>query len=232
MATKPMYSTTVTHRESGKSKVITGSDYFIVQEKADAQLQTWKAAWQMAEQTRLLKEREKSNREQQRQLANDKRQVTKEMAAKQKEAAAAYKQDRMDEASDMTAAAQAAFTALRGVLLHTLAVDDKVKWSTLKQADAFPERPPVKPSIPELRLKPISPKPLRTDPAFSYPPPEPDGLLIKPAKPFHKDPKFQPRFGFVKGLLTSSTVREQLAKESYEQATERWQHDCDAVEKT
>lgn len=238
MAKKPLHAKTVTHHESGKSTVITGSDYFIVQEKAAAQLRTWDAAWQRAEQARLMKERAKSDQDQQRQRANqqrqlacDERQLAKELAAQQKEAAAAYKQDRVDEASDLTAAAQAAFTALRGVLLHTLSVDDKVKWSTLKQAGAFPERPPVKPSIPELRLKPISPEPLRTDPAFSYPPPEPDGLLIKPAKPFHKDPKFQPQLGFVKGLLTSSTVREQMAKEACNQATERWQRDCEAVEK-
>lgn len=230
MATKPMYSVTVTHRESGKSRVITGSDYFIVQEKADAQMQTWQAAWQKAEHARLLKEREKSDREQQRQLASDQRQSAKELAARQKEAAAAYKQDRMDEASDLTAAAQAALTALRGVLLHTLSVDDKVKWGALKHTGPFPERPPIKPEIPELRLKTINPEPLRTDPEFNYPPNEPDGLLPKPAKPFHRDQKFQPQLGFIKGLLTSSKARELMAKEAFTQATERWQSDCEVVE--
>lgn len=238
MATKQLHSKIVTHHESGKSRVITGFDYFIVQEKAAAQLKTWDAAWQRSEQARLSREQARFDKDQQRQragqkrqLASDQRQLAREQAALQKEAAAAYKQDRLDEASDLTTAAQSALNTLREVLLHTLSIDDKVQWSTLKQSGAFTERPPVKPSIPELRLKPIGIEPLRTDQAFSYPPPEPEGLLPKPAKPFHRDPKFQPKLGFVKGLLTSSTVREQMAKEACNQATERWQRDCEAVEK-
>ena len=114
------WTITVRHLESGKARVITGSDKFIVEEKARIQQAAWEQAWQNT----LAKQQE----QQEKRAAQQARQ---QQAAQAKETAAAYKEERASEAAEQSEAAQQAINAIQSLLAHTLDVDDVVDWSSL-----------------------------------------------------------------------------------------------------
>lgn len=220
---RTIWTTTIRHAPSGKTRVISGSDKFIVEEKARAQQQSWERAWQLAESRRQAREDE--------QLAKQEAQrARKEASERAKEEAVAYKQRRHDEAAEKTQDAQDTLDALHGLLGHTLAVDDVVDWSALKHLEPFSESPPEAPKAPKLEMRPIMRPPERSDPEFNRPPNEPPGLQQKPRRPRFIDKQFQPRLGILKKLITSAQERERLARAACEAALPEWTQLCAQIE--
>jgi len=243
---KPMYSTTVTHGPSGKSRVITASDYFIMQEKARSQYNTWNAAWEKSEVARVEKERARATKEHLQQQAADSlrrarenaksskdqmQQLAREQVLREKNDAAAYKQALLDEATARTKNSQSDIDAVRQLLAHTLSVNDVVDWSSLKHSTPFAEPLPVLPLRPSLDLVPRRREPLRSDPEFNQPIAVPDGLGALPRKPFYRDPAFQPQLGLIKRLLTSAKEQERLAKAACDDALASWRLTCQEIER-
>ena len=122
------YSVTVTNSYLNKVQDIRGPDEYIVRQKARAKA----AQWDEAEQKKLAAEDRKLRRELQAQDREEKKQL----------------------AAEQTAEARAAVSELGELLVHTLAVDDSIDWSSLRDTEPYgipepqlqlPDAPPAEP---------------------------------------------------------------------------------------
>ena len=213
------WTITVRHLESGKARVITGSDKFIVEEKARIQQAAWEQAWQNT----LAKQQE----QQEKRAAQQARQ---QQAAQAKETAAAYKEERASEAAEQSEAAQQAINAIQSLLAHTLDVDDVVDWSSLKQQAPFSIPRPEAISIPKPEPLPTKRKPQRDDPTFNTSPATPPGLKERPRKPYWAEKRFQPQLNVIKRVLTPGKVRERMARAACDAALKEWEAECKHIE--
>ena len=221
---RQMHSLTVTHEESGKSRVITGSDWFIVEAKAQAQSRSWSAMWAKSEEARRARERVRQQRD-------DSRRLSKFEAQQAKEAKVLHRQSQESFAELRTAEAQAALLQVQTLLAHTLKVDDRIDWDALKRRTPFQEPAPTASVVPPLQLSKLSVEPKRSDAEFNRAPPEPEGLKPKPRKPFYKDPEFRPTLNLAQRLLTSEDEQDRLAKAACETATAEWMRVCRDIER-
>ena len=214
-----IFSKTVTHDLLGKSRVITGTDYFIVQEKAYAQYKSWDMAWERLEDARQAKE-EKRLEQQERLLQKE----TKKLQEQDR------KQDLIDEAAFDTEQAALAIEEVKNLLAHTLRVDDTVNWTALKKTGTFQatEHAPEQPQDTRHKIRPEPPAPTRQE--FDKPPEEPPGLLPMPEKPTYKAATYAPQLGFFAGLVTPQKKKENAARMAWLQALEDWKKDCLATE--
>lgn len=98
-------------------------------------------------------------------------------------------------AAERTKQAEEALGAVKGVLEHTLHIDDAVDWEALKNYSDFPEPQPKKPEPPN-----IPPEPQRSDPGFAV------------------------TLGLLDGVFQSRRVKkEQEAQARFRLAQKRWQ---------
>jgi len=123
-----MYTIEVRHKKLNKYRVIRGSESYIVEQKALAQEAAWNEQW--ARKKQLLEQRES------------------------REQALRSKQGKIADAEEMTEAAEKSISELENLLTHTIAVDDKISWDTLKDHSDFGEAKPKKPKSVEPPLKP------------------------------------------------------------------------------
>ncbi len=121
MANKHMWVIEVTHPELNKYRRITGSDRYVVEQKARAQQATWDDMWRRHQE------------------AESKRAA--------REATARDKASKKEMAADKTEAAEREIENLRNTLQHTLTIDDTIDWDSLLDRSEFTEPEPAAPSL-------------------------------------------------------------------------------------
>lgn len=120
-----MYEIEVTFEELNKYRLIRGSDPYVVQQKANAQLDAWHEMWerkQAAEQKRFEREEKAENRVQ---------------------------------AQIETELAEAALMELEEILIATLSVNDVVDFKRLEDKSVFSEKMPEQPSVQPIPKEPF-----------------------------------------------------------------------------
>jgi len=117
-----MYEIDITHEGLHEYKHITGTDKYIVEQKARAQLEKWDLKWEK------VQDAERKRREREERILN------KEM--------------KIELANERTKAAQEAISLLENTLKHTLSIDDAIDWDSLKDCAPFPKEKPQEPIIP------------------------------------------------------------------------------------
>lgn len=123
------YHVEIRHKELGKYKVISGDNQYIVRQKAQSQMAQWDSKWATVQ--------EKKQKDAQMKAAK-----------KEKETKAAFIEMQKEDAAAQTADAQAVMTELKNILAHTLQVDDKINWESLKDKSNYPVLPPNQPNTP------------------------------------------------------------------------------------
>lgn len=124
------YEIEVRHPGLHKYRHIRGADRYVVEQKAAALRDQWDGEWDRR--SAIL------DRQQARLSAMASREAMRE------------------EAAQRTSSAQADLDALSGILSHTLSVDDRVDWESLKDRSRFTERRPGMPVRGENPLRPDS----------------------------------------------------------------------------
>ena len=120
MASKQMWSTEVRHPGLNKYRRITGSNRYVVEQKARAQLATWNEMWRKKQEA-------------------EERRAAREAAARDKESKKA-------EAAARTEIAGSEVEKLRSTLASSLDSKHEIAWDTLLDHSEFPEEEPVAPS--------------------------------------------------------------------------------------
>jgi len=220
MSTRQMWSITVSHTGLGKTRVISGSNKFVVEEKAAAQRLDWESAWQAKQATAWEKEQKDAQRED-----------ALRSKLRSKADALAYKASRAEEAQDRTTQAQAALTALQSILTHTLAINDIVQWAQLKQSDKFKEpKPPSQlANLSGPKYQTVESRPDRTDPEFEAKFVAAAQLPARPRRPQLEDPAFKPALSFFVGLFTSGTRKREMRAAAHQTAVSSWSETCAAI---
>lgn len=135
------YSLEVRHDGLHKYRLITGKDRYVVQQKANAQLAQWDAAWE-------------------RRQAQEAQRQARAQEAEAREA-------KKEEALQRTREAQEAIEQVKGLLAATLNVNDAVDWDTLKDKRPFPEPAPARVTDVE-PIGPPNPDTAHYQPRFSF----------------------------------------------------------------
>ncbi|RZJ26793.1 MAG: hypothetical protein EON85_12055, partial [Brevundimonas sp.] len=120
------YEIEVRHAGLHKYRHIRGTDRYVVEQKAATLRMQWDDEWRR------------------RSTILDRQQHRADLAA--------HKESMKEEAADRTEAAQIDLQALGNVLGHTLSVNDRVDWETLKDCSQFSEKrpsPPIRKPNPE-----------------------------------------------------------------------------------
>ena len=113
------YTLEISHQGLGKHRVVTGTEKYVVESKARAQLAEWNA------QHAKVREKQKAQQE--------KKDARREV------------EEKIEEAKQLTNDAVRAVSELRSILRDTLTVDDKVDWNSLKESGVFTKELPDKP---------------------------------------------------------------------------------------
>jgi restriction system protein len=159
----PRYTVEVSHIGLGKYRVVSGTDYYIVQAKAKALQLSWDEEYRRKQ----TKEREKNAKEQER-----------KSRIRSKEERQQEIEEKIDEANDRTEEAKAALEQIQNTLHYALELKHAIKWEELKRTEPYPTPEPVAPSYLEY---PNEPK--REDTKYQFPPnliPEPNAERYKP----------------------------------------------------
>jgi restriction system protein len=126
MSYRRVYEIEVRHQGLNKYRLVRGTDWYVVQQKAEAQKLQWDEMWQKRQE-------------------NEHRKGLRDIAARDKQA-------KKDLAAERTYAAKEAIEELNSILKYILEVDDEINWDRLKDPSAFnkpkpekrfPEKPPV-----------------------------------------------------------------------------------------
>ena len=117
-----MYQIEISHDGLHKYRVIKGTDKYVVEQKARAQLAKWDDMWQK-KQTQLRKKR-------------------------MREEKAREKEQKKQLAKQQTQEAESVIESLSLVLQHTLDIDDTIEWESLMDIAEFPEPEPIMPKYP------------------------------------------------------------------------------------
>jgi restriction system protein len=191
------YEVEVRHAGLGKYRHITGSDRYVVQQKALAQEAQWEAQWTQAQ--------EKAKAAAEKVKAAEAKNMSKENAKR-------YKEERKQEAEDRATAANDALQGLMNTLAHTLSINDAIDWDALKDKKPYG------------KAKPIFSPPQAPDPA---PDPQPPIPLSLPPKPDESDAKYRPEFGLMDKLLQSRKKQKiEEAGALYATDLWNWENDC------
>lgn len=126
---QPRYEIEISHSGLHKYKVIRGTSVAEVQNKAEAEMDRWDAQWAA--------------------------EVAKEEKRKAAEEKARIVEEKKRQAQDKTRKAQELLRRLENTLEHTLTVDDRIDWDTLKVTTDYPV---PKPGPPDLPPKPQAPQ--------------------------------------------------------------------------
>jgi restriction system protein len=159
----PRYTVEVSHNGLGKYRVISGTDYLVVQAKAKALQLSWDEEYRRKQ----AKDREKNAKEQER------RNRIRSKEERQEEI-----EEKIDEASDRTEEAKAALVQIQNILCHALELKHAIKWEKLRRTDPYPTPEPAAPSYLE-----YPPEPKREGAKYQpspYSMPEPNREGYKP----------------------------------------------------
>lgn len=221
MATGETWSITTSHHELGKSRVISGSNKLVVEQKAAAQQLEWAMAWQIKQENFRTKERQETQREN---ALRDK--------LKSKEDALAYKESRAKLAQERTEQAQQDISALQGILAHTLGVNDELQWERLKQFGKFKTPKPASrlAALAQYKYQSVPAIPDRSDPAFEAALLTATQLESKPPYPELEDPSFKPVLGFFENLFTSKNDKREMRLARYRDAFSQWVEKCAVID--
>lgn len=170
------YYIDIHHDGLNKYRRVTGTDPHVVEQKAAAQMATWDEMWE-------------------RKLEVERRATERHNKARDKQAKVSLAARRTDEA-------QHAIEEVSELLSHTLRIDDKVNWDSLKAKSAFPKK------------RPASPKPVEYDqePKMSW-------------------PEYIPSFGLADRLVGSRKQRKQQeCEERFKRDHAAWIARCQAVD--
>lgn len=137
----PSYSIEVWHDGLKKHRQIRGSEYDIVERKANLQAEEWESRWEVVR----AKEAERQERAERKQ----------------------YQENQKALASERTTVARTNLEDLEKTLERALSLDHVVDWEQLTDSSPFPDPPPEEPSIPEPPQAPKLPlEPSPGDPRF------------------------------------------------------------------
>ncbi len=157
-----------------KHRLIRGNDQEFVQRKVEVQLADWGEQWR--------------------------RRTAIETRAQNASARRQEKEEQKQLASERTAEAKQMIEGLEQTLRHTLSVDDKIEWDSLKHTAPYPEPRPS--GIP----KPSPPKPSQI-----------------PREPLKTDPQFAVKLSLIDKLMPSRRrLREEEADNSFNTALNAW----------
>ncbi|MDD5332403.1 MAG: restriction endonuclease [Rhodoferax sp.] len=215
---RDVYTVTVTHDGLGKSRVITGSNQFVVREKAGALEQEWNVAWSRKQ--AALQDREKKEANRQADLRN-KQQSREELQS--------YKEDQAKTAQERTQEAVDAIDAVKGLLTHTLSVNDMVNWDRLKRREKFSQPRPRRAQVAEPTYINVPPKPDRADKRFNADLVASSNLTSVPRQPSPFDQEFRPVLGFFARLFTSEKRKQEMADAACQLALPDWVARCAQV---
>jgi restriction system protein len=189
------YTVQVSHQGLGKFRVISGTDYDLVQAKARAQALEWEKKYEDI----LADRRQKENVLQEKQRARQLLERSKEAAQREKEAAQREIEEKFEDAAERTSAAQKQVEALRNVLRTALKKRCAVDWEKLKKLEPFSKPQPPQPVYLDLPREP-----LRSDSKYH---PGPDFVsavfLQYPSEPQQRDSKYQPALSLLDRLVKS-----------------------------
>ncbi|TCP19476.1 restriction system protein, partial [Scopulibacillus darangshiensis] len=121
MAYRYMYEVEIKHDGLNKYRVIRGSNRYVVEQKAQAQMNQWNEMWEK------------------KQVAETKK-AERENIAREKEAKKALAEQQTQEASEE-------IKNIENTLLYTLEIDDKINWDSLKDQREFKKAKPASPTI-------------------------------------------------------------------------------------
>jgi len=121
MAAYPMYQIEVRHERLHKYRLIRGTDKYVVEQKASAQVRAWD---EMCERKQAI-----------------------DSARKDRERAAQEKESKKVLAQEQTAEARQALADIENTLKHTLDVNDRIEWDSLLDRSGFPEPLPTPPKF-------------------------------------------------------------------------------------
>lgn len=171
-----MYQVEITHPGLHKHRLIRGADRWVVHSKALIQQAQWDAMWE-----RRLQATRRSEERQRR--ADDRREEKEERESKKQLA------------EERTREAEAEIEALRNLLSHTLKVDDRIEWDSLK------ERPPL-----------IPPRPLERPP------------VVRPSRPARNSPFYQPTINSFDWIVPGRVAKKRAEAQAwYDKAIAGWE---------
>lgn len=176
MATRSYYHITIQHPGLNKHRVIRGNDKYLVEAAAATQHRVW--AEQYAKK-----------------VASDDRRRDREGQRQELE-------DNLREAEERTAEAQASLRSLRGVLVATLGVDDKVDWASMMQ------------------------------PPFPQPMPKEREFLQLPPEPVFDFESWKRRRSFVMRIISYLSEATATARAEFEEEHGKWKTRAEAVRVT
>ncbi|WP_035276490.1 restriction endonuclease [Desulforegula conservatrix] len=145
------YEIDVYHDGLLKHKTIRGTDYNVVQRKAQMQQEAWNLTWE-----------EKKQREKEKLKKDEVRKKT----TQDKEAKAAYKDARIAEAEERTSEAKAKLLGIESILSHTLTINDAINWDQLKDRSEFLNPKPIRQKLESPIFELLPPEPMQDDPAL------------------------------------------------------------------
>lgn len=132
------YQVEVSHPNLNKYQLFKGDDRGVIEARARAKGAEWDEQWA--------------------------KRAAIEAKRHQREAAAKDVESKKRLAAEQTGEAVAALEALKGLLAHTLTVNDAIDWESLKDTSAYPVPQPKQASAPPAPVQvPAPPEPLRTD---------------------------------------------------------------------
>ena len=111
-----MYQIEVRHDGLHKYRLIKGTDRYVVEQKASAQVRAWDEMWE--------------------------RKAAIHSARRNREEAAREKESKKLIAQERTAEAKQVLTDLENTLQHTLDINDRIDWDSLLDKSAFPKSLP------------------------------------------------------------------------------------------
>lgn len=226
---KPMYEVEVSHDGLGKYRHIKGSDYYVVQQKAAAQVRQWVEMWQRRQEADRRKQEAEELAAERLQAAIDKSMWRDEVARnkiKTKEDLQRHKESRRREAEAIDLSAKEALDALRNILAHTLTVNDAIDWDALKDESEFTEPEPrlELPPGPSPKPAPAMPVPSQHPPEPHYAPPPEVNLAPLPPKPEPGEQKYQPVADLLDKVMPGRRDGKiRAARERYEDDLSAWE---------
>lgn len=203
------YQIEVRHDELGKYRLISGTDKRVVQQRANAQLHQWNLQYERAYERNLSAELARRSREH---AAEQRRQQQEDRATARKLEEARVSENHA-EAQRRTEAANTELKQIESILAHTLDVDDRIDWDSLKDNAAFPTPRPAEPA------QFLEPSP--SSKAFEYPPSF--GERVLPWKRKRRQSRIDSSFSEAVKAWEQRRLDSERAKSAFERALAGWE---------
>ncbi|WP_052124065.1 restriction endonuclease [Ureibacillus manganicus] len=166
-----MYEVEIRHDGLNKYRVIKGSDLYVVNQKAEMQERAWEEMWERKQEQDAKKQ--------------------------ERERAALKKEEKKSLAEQLTKEAVEQIETIENILKHTLDIDDKIDWDSLKDKSKF-----------------TKPKPKKVEP------------LKIPIEPNKSDIKYQPKLGLIDKLISSKKEQKiEASNKLYQLDYEQWENE-------